>query len=251
MSGNKGGNASNSASSSGNKGGFGGHGGFGGVGGHGGSLANVNFTFSTDNTTVQTMTVGDSTRLRTVDLTGDTFKTTVGTNDLGVKAVLSVERTQTETGKSEVTIYTDTDGNAKYSEVFDIDVITVQPTTSTLIETHAYTYAADGSIATDVETFTGPRGTHTHTYTDTATDNVIYQIVKLEGDTFVVRTVTLTNKDVRFEITRDDNGDGKWTTIAHGDLDASVAATYVDSTTGGLKLAGIIDYLDPAEAIIG
>lgn len=223
---------------------FGGPRGPGGGGHHGGPGADpvVSFTFSTDSSSVTAMTVGDGTRSRTVDITGDTFKTTVGTNDLGSTAVLSVQRTHTSTSHSDVDVFSDQDGNAQFSRVFGIDVLTA---TSDKIETHAYTYATDGSIATDVET----RGDHTHT--ESTGTNVKYQIVKLEGDTYVVRTETLSNSDVRFEITRDDNGDGKWTTLAHGEVDAAAAATYVDTTTGNLKLVGVIDYLHAADAIVG
>jgi hypothetical protein len=221
---------------------IGGHGGHGGPFGHGRFDPTISFTFSADSSDVTAMTVGAGTRTRSIDISDDTFKTTVGTNDKGVTAVLSVERTQTETSKSEVEIYSDKDGDGSYSKVFDIHVLTA--TTGT-VETHAYTYAADGSVATDTET----RGTHTHA--EKMGDNVSYQKLTLEGETYVVRTVTLGNDDVRFEITRDDNADGKWTTLARGEVDASVAATYVDATTGDLKLAGIIDFLDPAADIVG
>lgn len=218
------------------------HGGGKGPGPFGGSQGTVEFTFSDDNATVEAMTVSRGTRTRDVDISDDTFETTVGTNALGAQAVVSVERTQTATSATRTQVFTDADGDGEYAEAFSIGVLSA---VTDRVETHVYTFAADGSVATDVET----RGGRTHT--ETIDDSVSYQKLTIDGETYVVKTAQLGNDDVRFDISRDDNADGVWTTVACGHVDSDAAATYVDATTGNLLLSGVQDYLDVSAAIVG
>ncbi|WP_088287098.1 hypothetical protein [Ideonella sp. A 288] len=218
------------------------HGGGKGPGPFGGSQGTVEFTFSDDNTTVETMTVSRGTRTRDVDIGDDTFETTVGTNALGVQAVVSVERTQAAASATRTQVFTDADGDGEYAAAFSIGVLTA---VTDRVQTHVYTFAADGSVTADVET----RGGRTHS--ETLDDSVSYQTITIDGETYVVKTAQLGNDDVRFDISRDDNGDGVWTTVACGQVDAAAAATYVDAATGDLKLSGVADYLDASAAVVG
>lgn len=197
------------------------------------------FTFSNDLQTVEGMSrVTDSTT-QVLDLTGSIFETIVGINDLGVQAVLSVEQTRTATRSSDVRIYSDSDGDGKYVEDFDLHVAT---TATPRLPQHQFTFADDGSVLTDQRLHHGQWSSETIDSTEE-----VYQHLTLDGETYVVKTVQDSDGDYHFEILRDDNGDGIWTGIARGES----SGVYVDTAADRLNLVGVQEYLSAADSIVG
>lgn len=211
---------------------------------HGGA-STFTFTFSSDSQTVQSMSQVRSTATQAIDITGSTFQTTVGVNDLGATAVTAVAQTQVKTNETETRIYKDMDGDGQYSNAFGIDVVTVTPTstsTTTALtpRSHQFTFNTDGTVATDSFQH---RGTWT---ADAITTNEVYSHVTLNGDSYVVKTTSGT-AGYCFEIFQDDNADGVWSEIAHGQS----AGDNIDTATGTVNLVGIQSYLAAADAVIG
>lgn len=214
----------------------------------------VTFTFSADNTTVESMTVGSTANGRTMDISNSTFETTTGTNDLGVNAVISVEETHSGGRSTDTRIFQDQDGDGQYSASFDIRVATVAATTSTTTTTttttapsapplhqHEFTFNADGSIASDTLLF------HNQSRSDAIEANEVYVHTTLGSDSYVVKTVAETNGGYHFEVFRDDNADGVWSEIACGHSSGNL----IDASTGSVTLVGIQDYLASADLIVG
>lgn len=213
-----------------------------GPGPKGAHEASVEFTFNADKSDVTAMTVNHGRWSREVDITGDTFKTRVATDAAGTMVVVAVERTDVGRNATHTQLFTDADKDGDFDLGFSIGVLTAS---SDRVPTHAFTFGADGSVTGDVVT----RGERSHT--ETIDDNESYLKIEIAGETYVVKTTQLRDDDYRFEVSRDDNGDGAWTTIAHGHVDADVAANYVNATTGDIELAGLISYLDAAAAVVG
>lgn len=203
-----------------------------------GDDATYTFTFSADLTTVEGMNrvVGSSTRA--VNITGSTFETIVGTNDLGVQAVVSVEQTRADTRASDARIYSDTDGDGNYAETFDIHVAAAA---AMRLPQHQFTFASDATVLTDQVLHRG------QWRSETIDSNEVLQRLTLGGETYVVRTEQESSGEYHFEIFRDDNGDGTWTGIARGES----SGTYIDTATGALSLVGVQDYLSVADGIVG
>jgi hypothetical protein len=216
-----------------------GHGPSGGV--KGAADASVEFTFNADQSSVTAMSVTHGTRSRELDITGDTFKTTLAADVAGAMVVVAVERTDVGSKATHTQVFTDADKDGDFDLALSIGVLSAA---SDRIPTHAFTFGADGSVTGDVVT----RGDWSRT--ESIDDNESYVRVTVGDQTYVVKTTQMRDDDYRFEISRDDNGDGQWTTVAHGHVDAEAAATYVDAN-GDLTLAGLIDYLNAADAVIG
>lgn len=203
--------------------------------------ASVSFTFNADKSGVTAMTVSHGSRSRDVDISDDRFKTTLAADAAGAMVVVAVERTDVGSKATHTQLFTNADGDSDFELALAMGVLTAA---SDRVPTHAFTFAADGSVTGDVVS----RGDRTRT--ETIDDNESYVKITIDGETYVVKTTQGRDDDYHFQISRDDDGDGKWTTIAHGHVDADAAATYVDAN-GDLKLAGLIDYLDAADAVVG
>lgn len=213
----------------------------------------ASFTFSADNSTVESMTLGSTANSRTMNISNSTFETTTGTNDLGVNAVISVEETHTGPRSNDTRIFQDQDGDGQYTASFAIHVATVAGTASTTTTTsttppsappmpqHQFTFNADGSIASDTIQL------RNMSRVDAIESNEVYVQTTLGGDSYVVKTVAETNGGYHFEVFRDDNADGTWSEIASGHS----SGTYIDASTGSVSLVGIQDYLASADLIVG
>lgn len=196
------------------------------------------FTFSDDESSVLTLsrTNASGTASKTLDITNSTFVTTVGTNDLGSSAVVSVTETQTATSAVITRTYSDQDGDGLYSETLDVKVASA---TDARALQHQFTFGTDDSISTDaLVTLRGLR-------TDVITSNEVYAKVVLGEDTYVTKTTNL-NGNYVFEMFRDDNADGNWTSVARGHS----SGTSIDAN-GAIELTGIQTLLTTSEALIG
>ncbi len=201
---------------------------------------NFNFTFSTDLSTVQSMSIADSIKATTLDISTSTFTTTVGLNDQSIQAVLSVSQTSSDNHFATTRIYGDTDGDGKYVENFDIQVA---KTTDASLPLHqqTFTFNTDGTITAGMPVNNDPH----HPVMD---QNAVLSKVTLNNVTYVTQTEATPNSTgYHFEVFRDDNADGTWTEIAHGET----SGTNIDSTTATINLVGIQSYLADASAIIG
>ena len=200
---------------------------------------NVNFTFSTDLTSVQSMNAVNGTSTKALDITGSTFQTTVGLNDKNVQSVLSVTQTSSDSYGTSTHIYSDKDGDGQYIESFDIQVAKVATVKQ---PQQKFTFNEDGTI-----TAVAPV-THDHHAEPVAQVVPVLNKVILNNVTYVTRTEVSSNQsEYHFDVFRDDNNDGAWTNIAHGET----SANNIDATTGAINLVGIQNYLADASAIVG
>lgn len=215
--------------------------------GHGGSHNHVdnayNFTFSSDLTTVESMTrVLDSTAsatnaasTQTLNIANTTFKTVLGTNEKNVQAVLDVVQTASNERFISTHIYNDKDGDGQYTESLDIQVAT--GSSSAGLKQEKFTLNTDGTVT---ETVGNLNGHHNH---EPLNQNEILNKVSLNNVTYITEMVANVNgTGYHFEIFRDDNNDGAWTQIAQGETLA---------TTSTIDLVGLQSYLEGASAIVG
>ncbi len=206
-------------------------------------LDNYSFTFSTDLASVQSLSQVNGTSTRALDMTGSTFSTTVGLNDKNNQSVLSVVQKLSDNNVASTRIYGDSDGDGQYVKNFDIQV-------AKIADTHAhqqkFTLNTDGTV-------TAPATINQDHHTKPFGQNVVDQLTVLNKTTlnnviYVTKTqADSTSGEYHFEIFRDDNNDGNWTEIAHGET----LANNIDTTTGAINLVGIQSYLADASSIIG
>ena len=204
-----------------------------------GGDSGFSFTFSEDNASVLTLSRSNATgtQTRALDTTDSTFVTTLGTNDLGNSAVVSVTETRTNDNAVMTRVYTDQDGDASYITSFGLQVSTVSDSHH---PQHQFTFGADGSIATDtLVSLWGARS-------ESIDSNEVYAQAALGEDSYVTKT-TKTDQGYRFEVFRDDDADGNWTEVAHGQS----TGVNIDTTTGNVSLTGIQSLLSAADALIG
>lgn len=212
-------------------------GGHGPKAGHDDGNSYATFTFSADKTKVESMTLGNSAGGKEVDIAASSFKTTVGTNDLGATAVIGVEETRSTELGAATRIYKDTDGDGQYNESFGIRVAASD---NLPLRQHEFTFNADGTIASD------SARQRDQWREDAIQSNEVYARLALGDDSYVVKTVA-DAKGYHFEVFRDDNADGIWTEIASGHS----AGDFIDTTSGTVNLVGIQDYLAAAAQIVG
>ena len=198
---------------------------------------NVNFTFSTDFTSVKSMNAVNGTNTKALDITGSTFQMTVGLNDKNVQSVLSVIQTSSNSHVTSTHIYADKDGDGQYVENFDIHVAKVADAKQLQ---QKFTFNADGTITAAAPV------THGHHPEPIGQFPLLNKVI-LNNITYVTKTEVGPNQsEYHFDVFRDDNNDGSWTEIAHGDT----SANNVDTTTGAINLVGIQSYLADASAIM-
>lgn len=201
-----------------------------------------NFTFSTDLSTVQSMSIAGSTNTTTLDISTSTFKTTVGLNDQSVQAVLSVLQTSSDNVFATTRIYGDTDGDGKYVENFDIQVAKTADTTLLPSHQQSFTFNTDGTITAGTVVSNDP-------HHPAQNQNAVLSKTTLDNVTYVTKTqATPDATGYHFEVFRDDNADGTWTEIAHGE---TTGTNNIDTTTATINLVGIQNYLADASAIVG
>jgi hypothetical protein len=197
------------------------------------------FTFSADLQKVTGETVTFGTTTKTLDITGSTFTDAIGTNDKGVRDVITVTQSRPDRDADSllITQFKDQDGDDKYAPVLGLWVATKQQD----LVGHKFTFDAAGKILTEqTETRNG-------SYRDDAiSSNEVFQKVVLAGKTYVVETETH-GAGVTFNIARDDNNDGVWSTVAAGHADAS----FVNSSTHALNLTLLSTYLASSSSVIG
>ena len=195
------------------------------------------FAFTTDLTSVTSATVTGDMGSRTLDLADLTFSTTVGTNDLGAEAVVAVTETHSDDRGTHTSVFGDQDGDSVFARILDMNVVT----TSDHLRTHSYTFDTDGNVTGETLPARSHGGRH-----GAGSDTVTFDTIELDGETYIVRTAT--HGEIQaFEITRDDNADGRWSVIASGFSDTAI----VDSVTHTFALDDIALYLASASSIIG
>jgi hypothetical protein len=203
-----------------------------------GHTHNLNFTFSTDLASVQSMNIVNGTSTKALDITRSTFKTIVGLNDKNVQSVLSVTQTSSDNTAVSTHIYVDKDGDGQYVESFDIHV---EKTANVRHPQQKFTFNVDGTIASVMPV------TNDHHLKPIGQASVLNKVT-LNNVTYVTKTEVSTNQsEYHFNVFRDDNSDGTWTEIAHGET----LVNNVDTTNGAINLVGIQSYLADASAIVG
>lgn len=198
----------------------------------------LTFTFSEDLTTVTGATATFGEHSRDLDVSLATFTTTVGTNDLGEEAVVEVTDTRTTDDCELTRLFDDQDGDGSFTPLLDVRVAT----TDEHLMSHQFTFDSNGAVtaeqvlARDGETW----------HDDPITANEVFETVDLDGLTYVVETESHGDA-YSFKVSRDDNGDDVWSTIAVGHADAS----YVDTTTGAFDLTAIQTFLAASSSVMG
>lgn len=209
------------------------------------------FTFSTDLSTVETMTrthtatasdtksaIISSTTTQTLNIADSTFKTVTGLNDKNAQSVLDVIQTNSNDYFVSTRIYNDKDGDGKYTENLDIQVAT--GTKNLGLKQQKFTFNDDGTVIAD-NSITGMG----HNHTAFVEQNAVFKKVTLGDISYVTETVAdVDGTGYHFAVFRDDNADGTWTQIAQGET-----LNGVDTTTTAVDLVGIQSYL--TSSIVG
>ncbi len=200
---------------------------------------NYNFTFNTDLTSVTSQSKVNGTNSKSIDITASTFKTTVGLNEKNVQAVVSVEKKSVDTFSSSTQIFSDADGDGQYIENFDIQVA---KTLDSRLTQQKFTVNTDGTITVGAVV-----GNNHHNHSSIE-QNAVLNKVTLNNVTYITKTqANVDASGYRFEVFRDDNSDGTWTEIAHGDTSGS----NIDTATTTLNLVGIQSYLIDTSTLVG
>lgn len=135
-----------------------------------------------------------------------TFETEVGTYDNGLTGVVEVTATKLGRGKTEISVYSDQDGDGRYLETFELDVMNS-------LGSRTENYKFDLSGDTVVTAYEGGRRGWKVDRVDYDED---YSVVTVGDETFVVKTEAEW-RGTEFDIFVDRDNDGLWTKIADGE----------------------------------
>lgn len=169
----------------------------------------------------------------------------IGSSDFSVKTNTAgsvTEVTQTtlsNKGYIETTVYSDADGDARFTESFEIDVAT---TAARKLEAVKFSVGSDGNVLTVQEQKIDRNGVVTWK-NERLDANEQYSQVTIGSDAYVLKTEVERN-GTEFTLYRDDNQDGVWTEIAEGEVHGSASVNVVD-------LVGLAAYLSAADALVG
>ncbi len=164
---------------------------------------------------------------------GITFDTTAGTYDNGLTGVVEVTATKVGRGKTEISVYADQDGDGRFVETFELDVVS-----SAGYRTENYKFDLSGdTVVTAYEQ--SKRGWKI----DRVDDDEEYSVVVVGDETFVLKTENEW-RGVEFDIFVDRDDDGLWSKIADGEsMDAYLTVDgQVDLV--GLVTDGLLDSAD-------
>ena len=176
------------------------------------------------------------TRMKLESSYGTTFEAHTGTFTSGQQGVVEVAAVRLGRGKTETTVYSDGDGDGRFVESFELDVVNVSP-----YRTENYKFDLAGeTVVTAYEQ--GKRGWKV----DRVDSNEDYSVVTAGSDTFVVKTES-EYRGVDFEVYVDRDGDGLWTKIADG----KTSGAYLNAD-GSVDLVGIAGdgLLAPADVVL-
>lgn len=160
-------------------------------------------------------------------------------------------KTERNFGEVEFSLYSDSDQNGIFNEVFEIEVNTGEKSKS--LETIQFKLA-DGSAVTGA---TAAEGDVIATMqelsrygwrNDPIYSNETLQVIEDGADNLILQAQLMLNGKIKFSVYRDDDSDGLWTQIAEGEaIDAFI------TLDNEIDLVGIIDagYLQPADGVVG
>lgn len=177
----------------------------------------------------------DGRKTKAEKITGNTFE--VGTNASG--AVTQVVRTElSRKGETEVSIYSDANGDRHFEKTFEIEVAGAS---TRFLEQHRFTFDSAGNVTAEME-----RKGNGAWKSERIDANEHFQFLSLNGVNYLVKTET-ERDGIEFKLLRDDNGDGIWSQIAEGET----TGLHLNSATGTIDLVGIQSYLVGADSIVG
>lgn len=161
-----------------------------------------------------------------------------------------VTRIVNKFGKVQTSVYTDANRDGVYQKTFEVEVLT--GTSPRTLETYKFSLtsgrAATGEAVIEGDVITGVMELERRGWkVDRIDANETFQVVKVNGDSLILRTKTEWNGEIDFSVFRDDDNDGLWTEIADGET----AGAFV-SPGGVVDLVGIVNagLLQAADALI-
>ena len=193
------------------------------------------FTFDAFNN-VKAMYEVKGARTKLESTRGTTFETEMGTYDNGLNGVVEITATKLGRGKTEISVYADQDGDGRFLEAFEIDVMN---SSGYRVENYKFDLSGDTVVAAwELER----RGWKV----DRMDDNEDYSLVTVGEETFVLKTESEWNS-TEFDIFVDRDNDGLWTKIADGE--SKGAYLTID---GQVDLVGLVNdgLLAPADVVI-
>lgn len=177
----------------------------------------------------------DGRKTKIEKITGNTFD--IDTNASG--AVTQVVRTEvSRQGTTEVSIYSDANGDQRFDKTFEIEVAGAS---ARQLEQHRFTFDNAGNVTAEME-----RKGNGAWKTERIDANEHFSQIQLDGVNYLVKTEQ-ERDGIEFTLLRDDNGDGIWTQIAEGET----TGLHIDNATGTIDLVGIQAYLASADTIVG
>ena len=177
----------------------------------------------------------DGRKTKAEKITGNTFE--IDTNASG--AVTQVVRTElSRKGETEVSIYSDANGDQRFEKTFEIEVAGAS---TRFLEQHRFTFDSAGNVTAEME-----RKGNGAWKSERIDANEHFQLLSLNGVNYLVKTET-ERDGIEFTLLRDDNGDGIWSQIAEGEA----TGLHLNGTTGSIDLVGIQNYLVGADSIVG
>ena len=194
------------------------------------------FSFDVNNNVTAMYSV-KGTRMKLDSTLNTTFQSETGTyTPSGGSGVVEVTATKIGRGKTETSVYSDQDGDGRFIETFELDVVN-----SALSRGENYKFDIESGLVTTAYEL-GKRGWKI----DRIEDEESYSVVTTDADTFVLKTED-DHDGVEFEVYVDRDGDGLWSKIADG----NTTSTFLDGT-GSVDLVGIIDagLLAPADVVL-
>ncbi len=193
------------------------------------------FTFDESNN-VKAMYEIKGSRLKAESTRTTTFETETGTFDSGLIGVVEVTATKIGRGEIEFRVYSDQDGDSRFVETFEIEVVN-----SSRYSKENYQFdLVDDTVVSAYEL--GRRGWEA----ERMDGDESYSVVLIGAETYVLKTDSEWSS-TKFDVFVDRDSDGNWTKIAEGETtDAYLTAE------GLVDLVGIAGdgLLAPADVVI-
>lgn len=175
-------------------------------------------------------------KMKIESIRNTTFETATGQYISGGQGVVEVTATKVGYDKVETKVYSDQDGDGRFIENFEFEVLTATP-----YKKENYKFEVIGDSVVKVEEL-GKRGWKV----DRIDFDEDYSVAEINGDKFVLKTES-DYHGVEFDIYVDRDSDGLWTKIAEGQ--SSDAYLNLD---GSIDLIGIVTdgLLTPADVVL-
>ncbi len=195
---------------------------------------NKKFTFDADGN-VTAMYAVKGAYMKFESIANTTFVTEAGTFTSGGTGIVEVEATKAGKSKTEFSVYSDQDGDGRFIESFELDVVN-----TALFRAENYKFDLAGEEVTQAYEL-GKRGWKI----DYADADESYSVLSVDGDTFIVKTEA-EYVGAEFDIYVDRDGDGLWSKIAEGETTGDFL-----HADGSVDLVGIVNagLLAPADVV--